>query len=114
MSIMNFIKAYIEVKKAETLEHQQIRDLQLTRFRHLLKHVLRNSRFYRQYYFEHGISESDINNLIPQDLPVIDKQTVMENYDDIVCDPALKKEALEQFIIESPDPASTTTLQKLK
>ncbi len=106
MTIMNFLKAYIEVKKAETLEHQQIQYLQLTRFRKLLRHVLQNSRFYRRYYHEHGISESDINNLTPQDLPVIDKQTVMENYDDVVCDPALKKEALERFIIESPDPRS--------
>lgn len=106
MTIMNFLKAYIEVKKTEALEHQQIQDLQLTRFRKLLRHVLQNSRFYRRYYHEYGISESDINKLTPQDLPVIDKQTVMENYDDVVCDPALKKEALERFIIESPDPAT--------
>lgn len=103
MSILNLLHAFIVAKKAETLTPQQIHDLQQKRFRKLLRHVFQKSRFYQQYYQEHGITESDIDGIKPEDLPVIDKQIMMENYDDLVCDPALKRDALERFITESPD-----------
>ncbi|OHB85919.1 MAG: hypothetical protein A2Z38_00485, partial [Planctomycetes bacterium RBG_19FT_COMBO_48_8] len=79
---------------------------QQRRFRKLLRHVLQKSSFYKKYYQEHGITERDVDGVKPEDLPVIDKQIVMENYDDLVCDPVLKKDALERFVTESPDPGS--------
>ena len=103
MSILNLLHAVIVAKKAESLTPQQIQDLQHRRFKKLLRHVLQKSRFYKRYYQEHGITERDVDGVKPEDLPVIDKQIMMENYDELVCDPALKKDALEQFINESPD-----------
>ncbi|MBC8471247.1 MAG: phenylacetate--CoA ligase family protein [Planctomycetes bacterium] len=103
MSILNLLQAVRSAKKAESLSPQQIHDLQQKRFKKLLRHVLQKSRFYKKYYKEHGITERDVDKVLPEDLPVIDKQIMMENYDDLVCDPALKKSSLEQFINESPD-----------
>jgi putative adenylate-forming enzyme len=95
--------AVIVAKRAESLTPKQIHDLQQKRFKKLLRHVLEKSRFYKRYYQEHGITERDVDAVKPEDLPAIDKQIMMENYDDLVCDPALKKDALERFIVESPD-----------
>ena len=106
MSILNLLHAVIVAKRAESLSPQQIHDLQQKRFKKLLRHVLQKSKFYQRYYREHGITERDVDGVKPDDLPVIDKQIVMENYDDLVCDPALKKDALERFIAESPDARS--------
>jgi len=103
MSVLNLLHAVISAKKAESLTPQQIQDLQLKRFRKLLKHVFQKSRFYQRYYQEHGITQRDVDRVKPEDLPVIDKEIMMENYDDLVCDPVLKKDALERFINESPD-----------
>jgi len=103
MSMLSLLHAAVTAKRAESFTPQQIHDLQQKRFRKLLRHVLQNSRFYRRYYKEHGITEHDVDAVKPEDLPVIDKQIIMENYDDLVCDPALKKDALERFIAESPD-----------
>lgn len=104
MSILNLLQAVRTVRKAESLDARQIQQLQKQRFRKLLRHTLRNSRFYRKYYNEHGIFERDVDAVQLEDLPVIDKNLMMENYDDFVADSALKQSDLEQFIQDSPKP----------
>jgi len=106
MSIVNLLHAVLVTKKAESLTPQQVQNLQQKRFRKLLRHVFRKSRFYKRYYREHGITQCDIEKVETKDLPVIDKQIVMDNYDELVCDPALKKDDLERFIVESPEAGS--------
>jgi phenylacetate-CoA ligase len=103
MSIMNLLYAVLITKKAESLTPQQIRNLQQKRYRKLLRHVFRKSRFYKRYYQEHGITQRDIEKVVPEDLPVINKKMMMDNYDELVCDPALKKDDLERFIAEFPE-----------
>lgn len=103
---MNLLHAVIVTKKAESLTPQQIQDLQRIRFRKLLRHVLRKSRFYKKYYQEHGITEGDIEKVEMEDLPVIDKQIMMDNYDELVCESYLKRDELERFIAESPEAGS--------
>jgi putative adenylate-forming enzyme len=61
---------------------------------------LQESRFYRKHYQEHGITAHDVDRVALEDLPPINKNVMMEHYDDFVCDPALKREELEQFISE--------------
>ncbi len=102
MPILNLLQAVRAVRKAESLDARQIQQLQKQRFRNLLRHTLRNSRFYRKYYNEHGIFERDVDAVQLEDLPVIDKNLMMENYDDFVADSALKQSDLEQFIQDSP------------
>lgn len=106
MSVLNLIQAIYSNNRAESFDSRQIRRLQELRFRKLLRHAMQKSKFYRTYYRQHGIDEKDVDTVAPEDLPVIDKQMMMKNYDDLVCDPALKKDALERFITESPDATS--------
>jgi phenylacetate-CoA ligase len=106
MSILNLLHAVVVAQRAESLTPSQIQDLQQSRFRKLLRHALEKSRFYQRYYQEHGITGRDIDQVEPDDLPVIDKRIVMENYDELVCDPTLKRDEIERFVRESPDPSS--------
>ena len=90
-------------RKAESLTPRQIQDLRQKRFKKLIRYTLEKSRFYKRYYKEHGITERDIEKVAAEDLPVIDKQIMMENYDELVCDQAVRKAELERFISEFPD-----------
>ncbi len=103
MPILNLIRQMRGLQKSERLDAQQVVRLQRKRFKSLLKHVLKNSKFYRDYYMEHGITADRADEVTLQDLPTIDKSIMMEHYDDFVCDPALKREDLEDFI---SDPAN--------
>jgi putative adenylate-forming enzyme len=106
MSLPGFLSALRSVRKAESLDARQILDLQEIRFRKLLKHAFRKSKFYQGFYRQHGITERDLDTVVPEDLPVIDKNVMMEHYDEFVTDPVLRQSELEQFINEFPSPAS--------
>jgi phenylacetate-coenzyme A ligase PaaK-like adenylate-forming protein len=82
----------------ERFDEEAIRRLQHARLRKLLRYVLRKSSFYRNYYGDHGITEDNIRGVALQDLPAIDKPLVMEHFDDLVCDPAIRRSEVEDFL----------------
>lgn len=86
-----------ELSKNNNLTCEEIEILHEKKFKKLLKYVLTHSKFYQHYYGERGITLEKINEVLLEDLPVIDKKIVMENFDDIVCDRALKRKELEAF-----------------
>ncbi len=106
MRSLELLRAVYAVRKAESLNNEQVQQLQDQRLKKLLKHTVANSRFYRRFYREHGINEGDLDEVRVEDLPIIDKNIMMENYDDFVTDPAIKQAGLEAFINESPTPGS--------
>lgn len=98
MYIFHLLRKIYTVKKAEQLNAQQITTLQENRFKKLLRHTLEKSTFYRRYYQEQGISIDKVDQITLKDLPPINKELMMKNYDEFVCDSALKREDLEKFI----------------
>ena len=61
---------------------QQIRNHQRALFRRLLRHAVAESPFYRELYG--GLRIDD--DISQTDLPVVDKRTIMENFDQVVTD----------------------------
>lgn len=98
LSVINVWLKMREMKKIENMTQDQIETLQHKRLIHLLKNVIKKSDFYRCYYEEHGINLKNIDQISIEDLPVIDKKTMMDNYDDFVCDHNLRKNDLESFL----------------
>ena len=90
----------VSAKRSELLNSEQRYLHQKKRLKSLLKHVLLNSRFYKKYYKEHGITLETIEEIELKDLPPINKRIMMDNYDDFVCDSAIKREHLEKFIAD--------------
>ncbi len=64
----------------------------------LLSHLWRNSPFYRDYYSAHGIREADLGEVTVRDLPIIDKDILMENFDRVSNDPDLRRAPIEAWI----------------
>ncbi len=103
-SNINVLLKMFAVKKAECLSAGQLQNLQTKRFKKLLRHVLKYSRFYRWYYKKHGINNENIENISVKDLPPISKELMMDHYDDFVCDRFLKRKNIEEFLSYSKEP----------
>lgn len=72
--------------------------IQQIRLHNLLEYVFTHSPFYRDLYESHGIVKKDLSHLHLEDLPVIDKRIMMENFDRLVCDPRIRQKSLEEFL----------------
>ena len=98
----NLLYHIVDVKHTEMLERQELEKLRRKRFEALLHHVFEYSEFYNELYRSKGITPKDIPEVRLEDLPIIDKQMMMDNYDSFVCDKTLKQKQLEEFI-SNPD-----------
>jgi len=76
------------------------------KFHKLINFVFKNSLFYKNYYQSHGIRERDLKNISIDKFPSIDKNIMMENYDQIITDKGLSKNRIETFIENNPKPLS--------
>ena len=94
----DLIYRIVSVKRTEKLGRQELDILRRKRFEKLLYHVFEHSDFYNNLYRSKGITQKDIPEIQLEELPIIDKQMLMDNYDSFVCDKALKKNELERFI----------------
>ncbi len=94
----DFLFQLLGVFKGINLKKDQLKKIQSYRFKQILYHAFDHSPFYRRLYREHGIERNDIQDLNLQDLPIIDKQIMMENFDEFVCDRLLQQKLLEAFI----------------
>lgn len=100
---LDIIRHYKENRQIQNYNREQLLDLQLKKFRKLVKHALTVSPFYRNYYAAAGISIEDVENIKPQDCPLTNKKMLMDNFDQIVADPNLKYDNLNTFINQNPD-----------
>lgn len=103
-SSINVLLKICIAKKAERFSVRQIQELQTKRLQKLLRHVLKNSKFYQWYYKQHGITQENIESISVKYLPTINKKLMMEHYDDFVCDRSLKRKNLEEFLSGSKEP----------
>jgi putative adenylate-forming enzyme len=97
-SEINVILKMGPIKAVEHFTVRYIKNLQTKRLKKLLKHVLRNSIFYQWYYKQYGITLRNFEDICVEDLPTIDKNIMMDHYDDFVCDRTLKRKNLEEFL----------------
>lgn len=103
-SNINVLVKMFALKKAEGLSVGQLQNLQTRRFKRLLRHVWKYSRFYQWYYKKHGITLENIENISVKDLPPINKEIMMDHYDDFVCDRFLKRKNIEEFLSRCKEP----------
>lgn len=77
---------------------KQVLDHQQRSFRELLEFLWIHSPFYREYYADQGIHRTDLPELSVRDLPMTDKSLLMENFDRISADPALRRAPVESWL----------------
>lgn len=74
----------------------------LQRFHRLVRHAAANSPYYAALIEERNI---DVGSCTHLDFPVLDKKTLMANFDDIVTDRRISKQVVADFLSHSSDPA---------
>jgi len=75
--------------------------IQLYKFRRIVKFAFEHSKFYRELYIKSGIKKEDIPYLNYNDVPIVTKEDLINNVEDIWTDPNLKKEDLTHFLEEN-------------
>jgi phenylacetate-CoA ligase len=76
--------------------HQELRTYQLQSLKKVVQHAMKHSPFYKDFY---GHIDTDQPFQIDQ-LPILTKKTMMENFDRVVTDPRLKLANVEGHITQ--------------
>lgn len=75
-------------------------------FYEFLRFAWEHSAFYRELYRAHGISEADLGHLALNDLPLVTKRMVLDNFDEVVTDPRITSASIEEWLDQGHDPRS--------
>lgn len=101
MFYINLLKEILVNKKNLRLSRSKIQNLQKDKFRKLVKFAYANSKYYREIIDKNNIN---IDECTPEYFPILDKKILMENFDDIVTNPQIRKADLANFFEKNIDP----------
>ena len=97
---MNYLKTLTDLyrlKKNVKLSAEKMRSLQDGKLRKLLRFAWEHSAYYRAAFEKAGITEEQLDTLPLSCFPTIDKQMLLEHFDELVTVPDLKQENLREF-----------------
>ena len=97
---MNYLKTLTDLyrlKKNVKLSAEKMRSLQDEKLRKLLRFTWEHSAYYRAAFEKAGITEEQLDTLPLSCFPTIDKQALLEHFDELVTVPDLKQENLREF-----------------
>ena len=97
---MNYLKTLTDLyrlKKNMKLSAEKLRSLQNGKLRKLLRFAWEHSSYYRAVFERAGITEEQLDTLPLSCFPTIDKQMLLEHFDELVTVPDLKQEKLREF-----------------
>lgn len=73
---------------------EQIHKIQQKKLRKLLNYAYNNSVYYRREFEKAGITGSNINSVPFSSFPLMDKEQLMANFNEVVTDKRIKQEEL--------------------
>lgn len=97
---MNYLKLLYDLfclRKNAKKSKEQIEKLQQKKLRELIQYAFEHSKYYHKIYSEVGVTKDNIKKFPIEKLPPINKQILMENYEQIVSENNLNQEKLAQF-----------------
>jgi amino acid adenylation domain-containing protein len=75
-------------------------------FHNFLRFTWENSTFYRNLYGAHGIRAADLDQISLQDLPIVTKEMIYENYDEVVTDARIRLATVDEWLVHDHDARS--------
>ncbi|MGM0437378.1 MAG: hypothetical protein ACQEQD_03810 [Bacillota bacterium] len=98
--------AYYNLKLNRNLKKskEEIKNLQDKKLRKLLFYAYDNSNFYKNLYNEKGIKRKDLNDIKLENLPVVNKEIIMKNFDEIITKKNVTKKKIENFLEKQQNP----------
>ena len=103
MGYIRLLRDLYQLKRNTAKSEKQIRMLQDKKLRKMLRYAYQHSAYYRRTFTQAGISEENIDKVPLKQFPVIDKELLMQNFDELVTEPEVKQEELRRF---DEEPAS--------
>lgn len=97
---MNYLKTLLDLYRLKRNTHisaDRIRSQQDVKLRKLLRFAWANSSYYRRSFERAGITEEQLDTLPLSCFPTIDKQVLLEHFDELVTEPDLKQDDLREF-----------------
>ena len=94
MSSFTIIKSYIQARVSEKKSREKILCLQKKKFRKMIKFAYKNSSFYHNFYCSKGISQKDLDIIEINELPIVEKDIIMDNFDDVVTTQDIDKQGI--------------------
>ena len=86
-----------QLKENTAKSQEQIKKTQDKKLREMLRYAYQHSAYYRRTFSQAGITGENIDNIPLKQFPVIDKEMLMQNYDELVTDSEVKQEKLRAF-----------------
>ena len=103
---MNYVRLLWQLyRKKQTMKKskEQVRALQEKKLRKLLLYAYEHSAYYREAFEAAGITADRINSTSLEQFPTLNKELLMEHYDEIVTDPNVRQSELRRFGERSSD-----------
>lgn len=90
-----------EYRRNITLSAEEYAAMQRAKFRGLVAYAAQHSPWYRNIMAERDLG---VDSCTPDDFPILTKAELMANFDDIVTDRRITREAIADFLTRSTDP----------
>lgn len=97
---MNYVQLLwnlFQIKRNEKKTKEEIRELQQKKLQSLLKYAYKNSAYYRKTFEKAGITEENIEDVGIEQIPTIDKKTLIQNFDELVTVENVTQEKMRTF-----------------
>ena len=97
MKYLNLLIRLFLLKRNMSGSRKQLEGIQEKKLRKILNHAYHHSPYYKRTFEEKGITADQIGSRPLSDFPVIDKESLMENFDELITVPGLKQQDLLRF-----------------
>lgn len=97
MNTWNILWRLYKLKKNTAKTPEQLKKLQEEKLHHLLRHAYDHSAYYHNLFESAGISRQELDHVSLEKIPVLDKQTLLSRFEEIVTVPNLTQEELRTF-----------------
>jgi len=101
---LTLLKSIIDLKKNEKKTMSEINNIREVKFRKLLKYAYNHSSFYHELYTNSGIKSNQLNDIPIDDLPPINKNMIINNFERIITLKNSKANEILSFAYENRDP----------
>lgn len=104
MNTITLLSELLKFRHDSTLTAQKVEEAAKHRFTSLTEKIYYSSKFYRDLYSSHGIKPGDLKEIVPADLPIINKSMVMDNFNSLITDPSITFKSVEDFLSNDKNP----------
>ena len=104
MIIFTLAKSFILSKIRKNYSRKIILKLQEKKMRKQLLYAFENSSFYYDLYTSNGISRDDLYSIDLDKIPTVDKEMIMDHFDEVVTVNDITKDEILEFLDKSTNP----------